>query len=181
MALVNSDLLVVQKADSGDLRKVTVRALMNEAAGDVNSVNGKIGIVVLDAADVGAATAAQGTTADSALQPGEAATTAQGTKADSAVQPGDDISELNNDAGYITAASIPDVTVVSVNSQTGEVVLNAADVGAATTAQGATADSAIQPGDDNTVLNNAAGYITAEDIPTLDYVPLGSWAALPVV
>lgn len=34
------------------------------------------------------------------------ATAAQGTLADSAVQPGDDVSELNNDAGYLVAADI---------------------------------------------------------------------------
>lgn len=34
------------------------------------------------------------------------ATAQQGTKADSALQPGDDISELNNDAGYISNAGI---------------------------------------------------------------------------
>ncbi|MBP04852.1 MAG: hypothetical protein CMA72_08740, partial [Euryarchaeota archaeon] len=61
-----------------------------EIVGPVVSVNGKDGTVVLDADDVGAATALQGATADSALQPG------------------DDISELNNDAGYITAADVPD-------------------------------------------------------------------------
>ena len=51
---------------------------------------------VSDAADetafltaIGAATAAQGELADSALQPGEAATVEQGTLADTAVQPGD--------------------------------------------------------------------------------------------
>lgn len=68
-------------------------------AGDspVTSVNGDTGIVVLDASDVGA------------------------------VAPGDDISELNNNAGYITPLDIP---VSSVNAQTGEVVLDAADVGA---------------------------------------------------
>jgi hypothetical protein len=41
--------------------------------------------------------------------------------------------------------------------------------------------TALQPGDDNTALTNAAGFITAADIPTLNYVPLGSWAALPAV
>lgn len=42
----------------------------------VVSVNGQTGVVVLDAADVGAATAAQGTLADSAVQPGDLATVA---------------------------------------------------------------------------------------------------------
>lgn len=40
-----------------------------EVGGAVESVNGKTGVVVLDAEDVGAATAAQGAKADTALQP----------------------------------------------------------------------------------------------------------------
>lgn len=50
--------------------------------------------------------------------------------------------------------------VASVNGQTGVVVLDAADVGAATTAQGALADTAVQPGDNVSTLTNDAGYIT---------------------
>jgi hypothetical protein len=44
--------------------------------GAVDSVNGETGVVVLDAADVGAATSAQGSLADSAVQPGDLATVA---------------------------------------------------------------------------------------------------------
>jgi hypothetical protein len=191
-----------------------VSELNNDAgyitAGDVpsapvDSVNNKTGIVVLTASDVGAATAAQGTKADTAVQPGDdisdlnndagyitvadipasgvesvnsktgvvvltaadvgAATTAQGAKADSALQSGDNISELNNNAGYITAGDVPSAPVNSVNAKTGTVVLNAADVGAATTAQGTKADSALQPGDDVSDLNNDAGYITLAEVP----------------
>ncbi len=55
---------------------ITVKALtdIEAVAGLVTSVNTKTGAVVLDAADVGAATAAQGATADSAVQPGDAIT-----------------------------------------------------------------------------------------------------------
>ena len=60
------------------------------------------------------ATAAQGSLADSAVQPadigtaaaedvGYFATAAQGSLADSAVQPGDNVSDLTNDAGYLTS------------------------------------------------------------------------------
>ena len=63
-------------------------------------------------------------------------------KANTALQPGDNISELNNDAGYITSASGGVVT--SVNTKTGDVVLTASDVGAATDAQGTLADGALQ-------------------------------------
>lgn len=57
-------------------------------------------------------------------------------------------------------------TVDSVNGQTGEVVLDAADVGAATTAQGALADSAVQPADLATVATTGA-YSDLTGRPTL--------------
>lgn len=67
---------------------VTINATGGGGGGAVDSVNGQTGDVVLDAADVGAATAAQGALADSALQPG------------------DNVSELVNDANYITQADL---------------------------------------------------------------------------
>ena len=111
---------------------------ITSAAISVQSVNGKTGTVVLTAADVGAAT------------------TAQGALADTALQVGDNVSDLANDAAYITTAGAP---VQSVNTQVGSVVLNAGDVGAATAAQGALANSALQPGDNVSELVNDAGYI----------------------
>jgi hypothetical protein len=114
----------------------------------VDSVNGQTGAVVLTAADVGAATSAQGSLADSA------------------VQPGDNISDLTNNAGYITAAEVPSVPVTSVAGKTGNVTLVKADItdfsdaDYATAAQGATADTALQPGDNISELNNDSGYIT---------------------
>jgi hypothetical protein len=101
----------------------------------VESVNGKVGVVVLNATDV------------------------------SALAAGDDVSTLNNDAGYITSADIPAVPVSSVNGLTGTVVLAASNVGAATASQGTKADSALQAGDDVSELNNDAGYITSADVP----------------
>ena len=68
--------------------------------GAVDSVNGSTGDVVLTASDVGA------------------------------LASGDDVSELNNDAGYITLAEVPPGGVTSVNTKTGDVVLDASDVGA---------------------------------------------------
>lgn len=56
--------------------------------------------------------------------------------------------------------------VDSVNGQTGEVVLTASDVGAATTAQGALADSAVQPADLATVATTGA-YSDLTGKPTL--------------
>lgn len=104
--------------------------ILLKTGGSVTSVNGKTGEVVLSAEDVGAATAAQGAKADSAVQTIEEgtangtisvdgtdvevhglgsaaftdssdyATAAQGAKADSALQSGDNVSELINDADY---------------------------------------------------------------------------------
>lgn len=45
------------------------------------------------------------------------ATSAQGSLADSALQPNDNISELNNDVGYITSASLPTVNNGSLTIQ----------------------------------------------------------------
>lgn len=141
--------------------------------GDVASVNGQVGAVVLDYADVGAASAAQGVLAETALQPGDApgaitsvngktgvvvltaadvgaATTAQGAKADTALQPGD----------------IPAAPVTSVNGQTGAVTLTPAGIGAATAAQGSKADTAVQPGSLATVATSGS-YNSLTNLPTL--------------
>ena len=68
------------------------------------------------------------------------------------LQEGSNISLLNNDAGYITAAEVPDTGVTSVNGDTGPiVVLDAADVGA------------------------------LPDDTSLDFVPLGSWDDIPAL
>ena len=61
-----------------------------------------------------------------ALAAGDYATAAQGTTADSAVQPGDNISTLTNDSNFIDAAGAP---VQSVAGQTGAVTLVKGDVG----------------------------------------------------
>lgn len=136
-------------------------------------------------ADIGAATAAQGAKADTALQPGAlngyalksdipqspadlgAATAAQGAKADTAVQPADL-------AGYAKASDIPDelpnpnALTLQLNgspqpSYDGRyartVNITPGAIGAATSAQGARADTALQPG----ALN---GYAQTSDIPS---------------
>lgn len=56
---------------------------------------------------------------------------------------GNDPSSLSN----WVKIPLPDVPVQSVNGQAGNIVLSPGDIGAATAAQGAKADSAIQPGD----------------------------------
>lgn len=60
------------------------------------------------------------------------ATNLQGQKADTALQPNDDISELNNDVGYITSASLPTVNNSTITFQknnvtVGDINLNQAD------------------------------------------------------
>jgi len=86
---------------------------------------------------------------------------------DTYVITGDDPSVLSS----WTELASPGGAVASVNNQTGAVVLGAADVGAATAAQGAIADSAIQPGDAISQLINDSGYITAADVPAAPDVP----------
>lgn len=71
-----------------------------------------------------------------------------------------------NDLGYSIDPTGGGGAVDSVNGQTGVVVLTAASVGAATAAQGATADSAVQPGDLATVATSGA-YADLSGKPTL--------------
>lgn len=107
--------------------------------GAVDSVNGKTGVVVLSASDVGAATTAQGAKADTAVQPAALASKENTLTAGANIT----IDRTNPSAPVISASG--GGAVDSVNGKTGVVVLNAADVGAATTAQGTKADSAVQP------------------------------------
>lgn len=64
----------------------------------------------------------------------EVATAAQGAKADTALQSGDDISELNNDAGYITNSAlsgyVPTSRKINGKALTADITLNASDVSA---------------------------------------------------
>jgi len=63
------------------------------------------------------------------------ATAAQGASGASAVQPGDNVSTLTNNAGYVNAAGASAAAPVqTVNGYTGTVVLAASDVGAETPA-----------------------------------------------
>ena len=75
---------------------------------------------------------------------------------------GDDASILSNWVELVTPAD----AVSSVNGQTGVVVLGPSDVGAATAAQGAKADTAVQPGSLATVATSGA-YNDLTGRPTL--------------
>lgn len=123
------------------------------------------------------ATAAQGAKADTAVQPDAldayalktdvpdtpadigAATAAQGAKADTAVQ---SVNGAKPDSSGNVQLDLTTGTVRSVNGKdpdgSGNVQLSAGDVGAATAAQGAKADTAVQPAD-------LDDYAKASDIP----------------
>jgi len=80
------------------------------------------------------------------------ATAVQGAAADTALQPGDNISDLNNNTGYITAASAP---VQSVSGRTGAVTLTSADVGLGNADNTADADKPVSTAQ-QTALNGKA-------------------------
>lgn len=89
-----------------------------EGGGAVDSVNGQTGVVVLDAGHVGAATAAQGALADTAVQP-------------------ESLAEVATSGAYSDLAGTPTLGTAAA----------AAATDFATAAQGALAASAVQPGD----------------------------------
>lgn len=99
----------------------------------VTSVNGKQGVVVLTATDVGAMPSSYTAPVTSVnTKTGDVVLTASdvGALSDQTTIP-TKTSELTNDSGFITSAP-----VTSVNSKTGAVVLSAADVGAYTKPSG---------------------------------------------
>jgi hypothetical protein len=87
----NTPKVSFQSTDEGndyvDWRDTNVYTLNSGTGGDVSSVFGRTGDVTAEAGDYAAFYA----------------TTAQGALADTALQPGDNVSELVNDAGYITS------------------------------------------------------------------------------
>ena len=111
----------------------------------VTTINTQVGDVVLGAADVGAATAAQGLLADSAVQPTDSIDVLADVDISTAAPTDGQALVWDNAGGKFVPGEAG--LVDSVNGQTGVVSLDAADVGAATAAQGATADTAIQPTD----------------------------------
>ena len=95
--------------------------------GAVDSVNGKTGVVVLSASDVGAATTAQGAKADTAVQPAALASKENTLTAGANIT----IDRTDPSAPVISASGGGGGGAVdSVNGKTGVVVLSAGDVGA---------------------------------------------------
>jgi hypothetical protein len=116
----------VTQVDGGAGLTGSVTTTGSLAVGAGTGINVTADAVAVDrtVVDTWYASAAQGTLAASALQPGQAATTAQGAKADTALQPGQ-------------AATTAQGAKADTALQPGQ---------AATTAQGALADTALQPG-----------------------------------
>jgi hypothetical protein len=75
---------------------------------------------------------------------------------------GSNVSNLNNDAGYLTTVTFGDLT------STPTTLSGYGITDAATSAQGDAADSAVQPGSNISVFNNDAGYITLANIQNGD-------------
>lgn len=108
--------------------------------GDVDSVNGQTGAVVLDADDISDASTTN-----------QFVTSAQKTSIGTALQPNDNVSELTNDANYLTSAS--GVTNVNGLGQ-GSITLDPDDLDDTSTAhkfvtsaQQGLIDNAVQPTD----------------------------------
>ena len=103
------------------------------------------------------------------------ATSVQGQKADTALQPNDNITELNNNAGYITGIDSEDVTdalgYTPYNSTNPagyqENVIESIEVnGTAQTITSKTVDITVPT--DTSDLTNGAGYITSASLPTVN-------------
>ena len=158
MSLDSNDVFPIYRSSDGTNRKATISALLAMGSGPTNSTVNFTG--------------SQGIT-----YPGNTSFTLNQANDVTIDIAGPDLTNYlekpNTDGVYLITVSSGVVTyTTSTALQPGE---------AATPAEGALAVSALQPGADNTELTNNAGYITAGDIPALDYVPLGSWAALPAV
>lgn len=116
------------------------------------------------------------------------ATSAQGALANTALQSGDNITELVNNANFVNETQlsnglstkqdvISDLSDIRSNAENGQsayieiqsygdiVTYNADNF--ATSLQGGLADTALQPNDDITLLNNNAGFITSADLPAV--------------
>jgi len=159
---------VVDISGTPTTKRVTANNLMTLAP--VQSVAGRTGTVTLSDTDIsGLGTAA--TTAST-----DYATAAQGTLADSATQPGDNISTLTNDSNFIDSSGAP---VQSVAGRTGTVTLSNTDVSGLGTA--ATLD--VGTSANNIVQLNGSAQLPAVDGSNLtgisSAVSSGTAASLP--
>lgn len=74
------------------------------------------------------------------------------------------VSQLNNDVGYITQAEVPPVPVQSVNGKTGAVTLTASDIGAVSSVNGKTGTAITLSASDVGAVSTSA--YTASDVLT---------------
>lgn len=91
------------------------------------------------------------------------ATSAQGTLADTALQPNDNISELVNNVGYITSANLPTVNNASITIQR-----NGTNIESFTLNQANNETINILVPTDTADLTNSVGFITSASIPTVN-------------
>lgn len=130
--------------------------------GQVASVNGQTGTVVLTASDVGAATAAQGTKADTAVQPADLATVATtGDYDDLTNKPTIPAAQVNSD--WNASSGVAQI----LNKPTLGTAASADTTDFATAAQGALADTAVQPSaiaDMETQTHASATYATKSEL-----------------
>ena len=143
--------------------------------GAVDSVNGQVGVVVLDAADVGAKDASYVPTWTEVTGKPTTFAPITGTAANQAM-PGNTViptntNQLTNGAGFVTASDAP---VRSVAGKTGVVTLAAADItsgvfGTARLGTGTASSTTVLKGDGTwgSVPASTAGY----PIPTVQYDP----------
>ena len=119
------------------------------------------------------ATAAQGTTADSALQPGDIGSTVQAYDADLTTLAGLSSADGNFIVGSATGGVVESGATARTSLGLGTAATTAS-TDYATAAQGTTADSALQPGDNISTLTNNSGFITGNETVTLSGDVTGS-------
>lgn len=134
----------------------------SDQKGQVASVNGQTGTVVLTASDVGAATAAQGAKADTAVQPADLATVATtGDYDDLTNKPTIPAAQVNSD--WNASSGVAQI----LNKPTLGTAASADTTDFATAAQGALADTAVQPAaiaDMETQTHASATYATKSEL-----------------
>jgi len=119
------------------------------------------------------ATASQGTTADSALQPGDIGSTVQAYDADLTTLAGLSSADGNFIVGSATGWVVESGATARSSLGLGSAATsNTGDF--ATAAQGTLADSAVQPGDNISTLTNNSGFITGNQTITLSGDATGS-------
>ena len=126
------------------------------------------------------ATAAQGTTADSALQPGDIGSTVQAYDADLTTLAGLSSADSNFIVGSATGWVVESGATVRTSLGLGTAATTAS-TDYATAAQGSLADSAVQPSDNISTLTNDSGFITGNQTITLSGDASGSGTTSIVV